>query len=422
MFFIMFVLSLIFTGVSCSKDDMTSFNVVDFGAVDGGKTDSSQAFLEAWMAACNGEIAHVTSQVIVPEKMSFLVNPVTFSGPCKVKNINFLVFGTIIAPDSPSNWDEQDASEWVVFKTVSRLMVGGLGTIDGRGKGWWDQSCRGNPESKGCTKLAPTALKFLSCNDSSLRNIFITNSPQTHVLLHWSYGFVIDYVNIQSPESSPNTDGIHIHASHHLAITNSRIGSGDDCISVGDYVSYLDIVNIYCGPGHGISIGSLGSSGNVVQVENIRVINAILNRTTNGARIKTWQMGRGHVRGVTFENMRFISVKYPIIIDQNYCDIRGKCKELDTGVQISQVLYRGMYGTSFTDAAIVLNCSRVVPCYGISMEYIRLTPAITERRVTAECGNAYGQEFEVEPGPCLVQIKDGYKGAKSMAASPNISK
>lgn len=38
------------------------------------------------------------------------------------------------------------------------------------------------------------------------------------------------------------------------------------------------------------SIGSLGKSGNEVKVENISVIRGHFNRTTNGVRIKTWQV------------------------------------------------------------------------------------------------------------------------------------
>ncbi|KAI7753490.1 hypothetical protein M8C21_032936, partial [Ambrosia artemisiifolia] len=90
---------------------------------------------------------------------------------------------------------------------------------------WWDQSCRYHPTLEGCTKLAPTALKFVSCNKGTLSSIYIVNSPQTHVLVMDSKGFYVDNVMIQSPQDSPNTDGIHIHSSHAIKITNSIIGT-----------------------------------------------------------------------------------------------------------------------------------------------------------------------------------------------------
>ncbi|XP_075076915.1 polygalacturonase QRT2-like [Nicotiana tabacum] len=137
---------------------------------------------------------------------------------------------------------------------------------------------------------------------------------------------------IESPGNSPNTDGIHIQSSQYVAITNSKISTGDDCISIGDYSSNVQRYNIQCGPGH-------GKGGNFAQVENIHVSNAFFYGTTNGARIKTWQVGRGYVRDVIFENLEFNSVKNPIIIDQNYCDVRGACKEMVMQVNIALNAY-----------------------------------------------------------------------------------
>lgn len=72
-----------------------------------------------------------------------------------------------------------------------------------------------------------------------------------------------------------------------------------------------------------------------------------------------------------------------------------------TGVQVSQVTYRGFDGTSSTEVAINLNCSRAVPCIGISMESINLVAAGVGRQVIADCGNAHGKETRVVPRPCL---------------------
>ncbi|KAL0337416.1 UNVERIFIED_CONTAM: Polygalacturonase QRT2 [Sesamum calycinum] len=247
------------------------------------------------------------------------------------------------------------------------------------------------------------ALKFVSCNESSVGNMKFTNSAQTHILVRGCNSFSIDSVVIESPGNSPNTDGIHIQSSQDVLITNSKIASGDDCISIGDHISNIEIQNVECGPGHGISIGSLGRGGNYVQVENIRVTDAVFNGTTNGARIKTWQVGRGYVRDVTFQNLVFNYVQNPIIIDQNYCNVRNACKEqLETGVQISNVIYKEVLGTSTTEIAININCSRSVPCFGISMESIQLLSADVGKEVRANCSNAYGQEVDVVPGPCLL--------------------
>ncbi|KZV13951.1 hypothetical protein F511_44753 [Dorcoceras hygrometricum] len=230
----------------------------------------------------------------------------------------------------------------------------------------------------------------------------MVNSAQTHLLLRGCNSFLVNNVVVESPANSPNTDGIHIHSSTNIIITNSRFASGDDCISIGDRISNIRIDNVECGPGHGISIGSLGRQGNQVQVEKIHISDVLFKGTTNGARIKTWQVGRGYVRDVIFENLMFDGVQNPIIIDQSYCDVRNACKEEETGVEISNVRYREIHGTSSSEMGINLNCSRSVPCNEISMESIQLTSIDPGKDIVAGCANAYGQEYQVSPSPCLL--------------------
>ncbi|XP_050940794.1 probable polygalacturonase At1g80170 isoform X3 [Cucumis melo] len=229
------------------------FNVMSYGAVGGSNTDSSQAISKAWKAACNSKTK--SSTVLIPKRQTVMVKPILLSGPCRAKSITFMVKknrdfplmiksfleyylssgrcklsqinGVIVAPTSPKEWAGTDKSLWLAFKGISRLSItgSGIGKIDGRGTGWWNQSCRDHPSLEGRTLIAPTATKIISCNDTNLSNLHFINSSQAHVLLMECRRTEIKNLVITAPESSPNTDGIHIHSSHNIIIKNTTIGT-----------------------------------------------------------------------------------------------------------------------------------------------------------------------------------------------------
>ncbi|CAN6701017.1 unnamed protein product [Malus baccata var. baccata] len=99
----------------------------------------------------------------------------------------------------------------------------------------------------------------------------------------------ISNLHIIAPENSPKTDGIDISVSCYVNIHDSVVGTRDDCITIINGSSYINITNIACGPGHGIrySVGSLGEHGAYDTAEAIHVRNCTFNGTQNGARIKT---------------------------------------------------------------------------------------------------------------------------------------
>ncbi|KAM6570410.1 hypothetical protein CsatB_018395 [Cannabis sativa] len=82
------------------------------------------------------------------------------------------------------------------------------------------------------------------------------------------------------------------------------------------------------------------------------------------------------------------NVQNPIIIDQNYCDRRRMvCKQEESTVQVSDVLYQNIKGTSATQVAIMFDCSQSHECENIILQDVELQ--LPQHRVHAEalCNN-----------------------------------
>lgn len=181
-------------------------------------------------------------------------------------------------------------------------------------------------------------MKFSSITNSVVRDITSKDSKYFHVNIEGSSNFTLYKVNIEAPDNSANTDGIHIGKSSDIYIDQSIIRTGDDCISMGDGAKQIHITNVVCGPGHGISIGSLGKYKNEEPVEGIFVKNCTLINTTNGLRIKTWPSSPdGIATDIHYDDIIMQNTSNPIIIDQEYCPW-DHCK---TGV--SQKLIHSQY-------------------------------------------------------------------------------
>ncbi|KAF3780528.1 Polygalacturonase [Nymphaea thermarum] len=237
--------------------------------------------------------------------------------------------------------------------------------------------------------ISEKTLAFQNVRDVLVTGTTSINSQLFHIVIDASQNVRVDRVEIVAPDSSPNTDGIHVEDSTGVTITNSNIGTGDDCISIGQGTQNLWIEGIKCGPGHGISIGSLGKQAVEPGVQNVTVKNVIMTGTQNGLRIKSWaRKSIGFVKSVLFDGATMNNVDNPIIIDQYYCPGRINCPGQNSGVKISQVTYSNVRGTSATQVAVLFKCSPSSWCQGIRMANVQLS--YRGQPSTASCQNAIG--------------------------------
>ncbi|KAL6622858.1 hypothetical protein ACP70R_032737 [Stipagrostis hirtigluma subsp. patula] len=383
------------------------FDVGSFGAVGDGRSDDTKAFQNAWAKACSSP---KPAALLVPAGKKFLVKEIVFAGPCK-SQVTFKHDGTVVAPKDKADWSKpQGYPHWIHFRNIDSLTVTGKGTLDGNGKVWWKNSCRVNKKLP-CTH-APTTLIFSSCKHLKVENIKLINSPQFHLWIESSHDVTLSRLTIASPGNSPGTDGIHVANSEDVRIIKAYIKSGDDCISVETGTKNLYATKIECGPGHGISIGSLGDDNSKAQVSNITIDNAHLTGTMFGARIKSWQGGSGYAKDIKFLNLVMDNVKNPIIIDQNYCTMADPahpkpCKEQKSAVQFSNILFKNIKGTSATKDAIKLHCSKAFPCRDVVLQDIdlKVKGGGEKNAATSTCENAMlSKSSNVSPSPCTSAV------------------
>ena len=159
------------------------------------------------------------------------------------------------------------------------------------------------------------------CDDALIEGITILNSKFFHLNIYECKGVTVKDVAVTAPGDSPNTDGIHIERSAGVYIMDTHIATGDDCISVGQGNDNVDVARVQCGPGHGMSVGSLGRYAGEGDVTRVHIRDMTFTGTTNGVRIKTWENSptKSNAAHMVFENLIMNDVQSPIIIDQKYC-------------------------------------------------------------------------------------------------------
>lgn len=85
-----------------------------------------------------------------------------------------------------------------------------------------------------------------------IKGLTSVNSQLYHIVFVGCKNVKVEGTKVSAPESSPNTDGIHVQLSTGVSIQSSSIRTGDDCISIGAGTTNMWMENIKCGPGHGI--------------------------------------------------------------------------------------------------------------------------------------------------------------------------
>jgi polygalacturonase len=216
---------------------------------------------------------------------------------------NVTTNGSTIIPKWPSA-----STPFILGSTLTDVAITGSGTIDGQGTNWWFPRA----------STRPNFIQFTHSTRVLIQDITLQNPPTFHIMVkNTNIGLTIQNITINTPASSPNTDGMDL-ASTNVLVRNSFISDGDDNIEIGGSsaaAADTTISNCTFGTGHGLSIGSaVNGAGSGVQ--GLIVSNCVFNGTEYGIHIKTDRGIGGLVQNLQYLDLTMTNVNFAIAI---YC-------------------------------------------------------------------------------------------------------
>ncbi|CAN7025602.1 unnamed protein product [Brassica rapa subsp. trilocularis] len=355
-----------------------SANAKDFTITAPPGSDITSLLLKTFNEACQFP---TRSSVLIP-KGEYKLRQIEMMGPCKAP-IRITLQGTVKADGNVNGNDY-----WVAFRRINGFKLNGGGIFDGEGNAAWRANNCHKMALTQCKKL-PISIRFDFVTDAKIRGITSLDSKNFHINVLGARNMTLEEITIIAPEESPNTDGIHVGRSVGVQIINSNIKTGDDCISIGDGTRDLLVERVTCGPGHGISIGSLGLYVKEEDVTGIRVVNSTLINTDNGVRIKTWPSAACSTTasGIHFENIILKNVTNPILIDQEYCPWNRCNKNKPSTIKLVDISFKHIRGTSGNKDAVKLLCSKGFPCKNVQIGDIDIKYTGADGPATFQCSN-----------------------------------
>ena len=278
-----------------------------YGAVGDGLTNNAVAIQNAIIdASTNGG---GTVEIPADGTLSTYL-----SGPINLASgINLQIDSGVMLQMLPrSNWPSASAP-FISGNTLQDVEISGPGIIDGQGTNWWFPKASSRPNF----------IQFSHCTRILIQNVTLQNPPTFHIMAkNNNVSMTIQGLNINTPASSPNTDGMDL-ASTNVLVRNSFISDGDDNIEVGGSsaaAADITVSNCTFGTGHGVSIGS-SVNGAGSGVHDLIVSNCVFNGTEYGIHIKSDRGIGGLVQNLQYLDLTMTNVNFAIAIYGYYNEI-----------------------------------------------------------------------------------------------------
>lgn len=284
-----------------------TFNITSYGA-----STSSSDNTSAIQKAINAAYSASGGTVVVPSG-TFLCGPISLKNNVGLQLSSGAVLKVLAYGTYPNSGSTDDLDPFIDLNGLSNISISGSGTIEGQGSAWW--TAYKTTKAAGAAISRPCLIGLGTTTIASISGITIQNAPNSHIGIGKKCeNITISGVTINSPSTSPNTDGIDTW-SPNINITNCSISCGDDNIAMNNNSEYITITGCSFGSGHGCSIGSYAYN-----INHITVNNCTFTGTSNGIRIKSNRTRGGVVQYLTYSNLVMKNVATPINLCTYYPD------------------------------------------------------------------------------------------------------
>jgi polygalacturonase len=209
---------------------------------------------------------------------------------------------------------------------------GSLGAIDGRGEdtlvgstqSWWDVA---QAAASGGNQNNPILVEGDGVSNITIYQVELENSPMYHVYIQNGTGLTVWGVEINTPATARNTDGVDPVSERDVTIRDDMIQNGDDCVAVksnaGRPSADVTVDDVNCYGSHGLSVGSQTAGG----VYNVLFENSTLSGfdslgnlsvSDTGIQVKTDANSGGLTRRVTYTGICMTDIKHVLIFNPHY--------------------------------------------------------------------------------------------------------
>ncbi len=244
----------------------------------------------------------------------------------------------------------------IYARDAENITIKGEGTLDGQGKGWWDEffkvyidlrdngkrtinkyqtmfdeandvdaiRAEVNEDWHGTLDrrfFRPPFIQMLHCKDIRIEGVKIINSPFWTINPQFCDNIFVRGVTLVNPPS-PNTDGINPESCRNVHISDCHISVGDDCITIkagrdaqarniGVPCENITITNCTMLSGHGgVVIGSEMSGS----VRRVTISNCVFDGTDRGIRLKSTRGRGGVVEDIRVSNIVMYNIKREALV------------------------------------------------------------------------------------------------------------